>query len=157
MNQPQTPLSPVASINVASRVLTRLNDRRLRPLGLTFGQVPVLAALSQIDALPQKELVKLARIEQPSMAQLLARMERDGLVRRTPSPKDHRVSMISLTEACLAALPQALSALQETNSGALKGFSAQEVDLLQDMLDRVLTNLETDLTRSAAENDGNSR
>ncbi|MFI5519869.1 MarR family winged helix-turn-helix transcriptional regulator [Streptomyces platensis] len=64
--------------------VSRVNDRRLRPLGLTFAQMPVLAALSKADALSQKELAGLARIEQPSMAQLLARMDRDGLIRRTP-------------------------------------------------------------------------
>ncbi|WP_327235989.1 MarR family transcriptional regulator [Streptomyces sp. NBC_01317] len=153
MNEPPTHATPAASINIASRTLARLNDRRLRPLGLAFGQVPVLAALGQGEALPQKELVKLARIEQPSMAQLLARMERDGLIRRTPSTQDRRVSMISLTETGLATLPQVLAALHETNSHALRGFSDLETEVLQSLLDRLLANLDADLDRGPQEPD----
>ncbi|MFG2721741.1 MarR family winged helix-turn-helix transcriptional regulator [Streptomyces sp. NPDC048416] len=136
--------APAALINIASRSLSRINDRRLRPLGLTFAQMPVLAALSKTDALSQKELAVLARIEQPSMAQLLARMERDGLVRRTPDPHDRRVSLISLSETGLAKLTRVQSALFETNDQALRGFSAEEVDLLVALLRRLVTNLEED-------------
>ncbi|WP_222441153.1 MarR family winged helix-turn-helix transcriptional regulator [Streptomyces qinzhouensis] len=140
------PTSPPASlINTAARVLARLNDRRLRPLGLTFGQMPVLAALKQGGPLSQKELARLARIEQPSMAQLLARMERDGLVERTPDPADRRVSLIALTDKGLAKQPQAYSTLLDTNNRALDGFSAQEVEVLQTLLGRLLANLDAEL------------
>ncbi|MFE9413215.1 MarR family winged helix-turn-helix transcriptional regulator [Streptomyces sp. NPDC006704] len=136
--------APAALVNIASRALSRINDRRLRPLGLTFAQMPVLAALSKTDALSQKELAALARIEQPSMAQLLARMDRDGLIRRTPDQHDRRVSLISLSETGLAKLTQVRSALFETNDQALRGFSAEEVDLLVALLGRLVTNLEED-------------
>ncbi|MEV5281355.1 MarR family transcriptional regulator [Streptomyces sp. NPDC051994] len=143
--------APAALINIASRALSRINDRRLRPLGLTFAQMPVLAALSKADALSQKELAALARIEQPSMAQLLARMERDGLIRRTAAQHDRRVSLISLTEAGLAKLTRVRSALLETNDQALRGFSAEETDLLVDLLRRLVANLEENPADSASD------
>jgi DNA-binding MarR family transcriptional regulator len=87
-------------------------------------------------------LAVLARVEQPSMAQLLTRMDRDGLIRRTPTEHDRRVSLISLTENGLAKLAQVSSALFETNDQALRGFSAEEVDVLVDLLKRLLANLE---------------
>jgi DNA-binding MarR family transcriptional regulator len=141
--------APAALINIASRALTRVNDQRLRPLGLTFAQMPVLAALSKADALSQKELAVLARIEQSSMAQLLARMDRDGLIRRGPAQHDRRVSLISLTETGQAKLAQVRSALLETNDEALKGFTAEEVDLLLDLLRRLVANLEENPAGSA--------
>lgn len=142
MKNPRFESAPAALVNLASRALSRVNDRRLRPLGLTFAQMPVLAALSKTDALSQKELAALARIEQPSMAQLLARMERAGLIRRTPSEHDRRVSLISLTETGLAKLARVHSALFETNDQALRGFSAEEVDLLVGLLRRLVANLD---------------
>ncbi|WP_369192557.1 MarR family winged helix-turn-helix transcriptional regulator [Streptomyces sp. R08] len=141
-----TPSSPPTTlVNTAARVLARINDRRLRPLGLAFGQVPVLAALGQGGPLSQKELARLARIEQPSMAQLLARMERDGLVERAPDPNDRRVSLISLTAEGQAKLPLAHSALLGTNNRALDGFSPEEVDVLHGLLGRFLANLDAEL------------
>ncbi|SEP20494.1 MarR family winged helix-turn-helix transcriptional regulator [Amycolatopsis saalfeldensis] len=142
MPHPRIDSAPAALINIASRALTRVNDQRLRPLGLTFAQMPVLVALSKADALSQKELAVLARIEQPSMAQLLARMDRDGLIRRGPARHDRRVSLISLTEDGRAKLAQVNSALFETNDQALKGFSAGETDLLLDLLRRLVANLD---------------
>ncbi|OXM45155.1 MarR family winged helix-turn-helix transcriptional regulator [Amycolatopsis alba] len=144
MTLPRFDNAPAAWINIASRALSRINDQRLRPLGLTFAQVPVLGALSKADALSQKDLAALAKVEQSSMAQLLARMDRDGLIRRTPAEHDRRVSLISLTENGLAKLAQVHSALLETNDQALKGFSAEEVDRLVVQLKRLVANLEED-------------
>ncbi|WP_199192976.1 MarR family winged helix-turn-helix transcriptional regulator [Amycolatopsis sp. BJA-103] len=76
------------------------------------------------------------------MAQLLARMDRDGLVRRTPAEHDRRVSLISLTESGRAKLTQVHSALFETNDQALQGFSADDVALLLDLLRRLVANLD---------------
>ena len=143
MTHPESKAPPAALINSASRALTRLNDRKLKPLGLTYGQMPVLVALGTGNALSQKELARLARIEQPSMAQLLSRMERDGLVTRTPDPVDGRVSLISLTGQAKAKLTLARAALEDTNGQALAGFGGQEVEVLRNLLARFLANLET--------------
>ncbi len=74
--------------------------------------------------------------------QLLARMDRDGLIRRTPAEHDRRVSLISLTETGRAKLTQVRSALFETNDQALRGFSTDEVALLLDLLRKLVTNLD---------------
>ena len=67
-------------INRLARLSFRWTEERFQPLGLSTGQVPVLYALKDGASLTQKELARLVRIEQPTMAQLLSRMERDGLV-----------------------------------------------------------------------------
>ncbi len=79
------------------------------------------------------------------MAQLLARMERDGLVERAPDPNDRRVSLISLTAEGQTKLPLAHSALLDTNNRALDGFSSEEVDVLHGLLRRFLANLDAEL------------
>lgn len=55
-------------------------------LGLAIARVPVLYALKDGAHSTQTELAKMAHIEQPTMAQLLGRMERDGLIGRTANP-----------------------------------------------------------------------
>ena len=66
---------PTLLINHYGRLLTRQADERLKTIGLTASQLPVLAALKDGSALTQRELAEAAGVEQPSMAQLLARME----------------------------------------------------------------------------------
>jgi DNA-binding MarR family transcriptional regulator len=92
-------------------------------------------------ALTQKELARVVRIEQPTMAQLLSRMERDGLIRRTDCPGDKRSSLISLTPLALKKLPLAGAILSEGNKEALKGFTDREITTLSKLLLRAVRNL----------------
>jgi MarR family transcriptional regulator, transcriptional regulator for hemolysin len=129
-------------INRAARMLARAMESRFHPLGLAVAQIPVLAALKDGSSLPQKQLAKLAQIEQPTMAQLLARMERDGLIERTPDENDRRSSLITLSGNAIKKLPKARALLLEGNAEALKGFSEREIATLSRLLMRVLLNLE---------------
>src|SRR5690349_1750469 len=89
--------SPTFWINHASRMLMREFEQRLRPLDFGMAYLPVAVALEGGAALPQKDLAERARVEQPTMAALLTRMARDGLISRAPHPTDKRAALISLT------------------------------------------------------------
>ncbi len=75
------------------------------------------------------------------MAQLLARMERDGLVQREPDPSDGRSSLISLTDHAMSLLAPGRRVLSQGNREALAGFDQSEIDLLVSMLRRVIANV----------------
>ncbi|WP_407728755.1 MarR family winged helix-turn-helix transcriptional regulator [Pseudomonas helleri] len=133
---------PAPLINMAARSFSRLGERRLKSLGLNVAQVPVLYLLRNGEALSQKSLAQLTRVEQPSMAQTLVRMEREGLIQRTPAPDDRRSQLISLTGAALAKLPAAREALDAGSSRALEGFSDAEAATLLALLRRLNQNLD---------------
>ncbi len=88
--------TPTLWINHASRLLMRHFEERLRPLDFGMAYLPVAIALEENGALPQRQLAEHAHVEQPTMAALLVRMERDGLISREPHPSDKRSSLISL-------------------------------------------------------------
>jgi DNA-binding MarR family transcriptional regulator len=69
-------------------------------------------------------------------------MERDKLVRRTPDPRDGRVSLFSLTETALAKLPAAREALAAGSQDVLAGFSTAEVETLLSLMRRLNDNLD---------------
>ena len=48
--------------NWAARLFARAMDRRLKAIGMSSGQMPVLFALGDGGALPQKRLAELAAI-----------------------------------------------------------------------------------------------
>ncbi|TXI02627.1 MAG: MarR family transcriptional regulator [Rhizobium sp.] len=142
--------APAPLINMASRSFARLGERRVKALGFNIGQLPVLYMLRDGAQMSQKDLAKFATIEQPSMAQMLARMERDGLIRRTPDPADGRSSLVSLTEAARERLPAARKALDEGREAVLAGFSADEIQTLL----RLMRRLNQNLDGMVAEEDG---
>jgi MarR family transcriptional regulator, transcriptional regulator for hemolysin len=133
--------TPGHLINRTAKLLTRWGDARFQALGLAIAQLPVLYALKDGSPLTQKELAGIAQIEQPTMAQLLSRMERDGLLCRTQNAEDKRSSLISLTPLALKKLPKARSVLRQGNREALQGFSDREIATLNKLLIRVIHNL----------------
>lgn len=134
--------TPGHLISLAARGFARLSELRLKPLGFGVGYLPVLVVLRDGRAETQRDLAKIVRIEQPSMAQMLSRMERDGLIRRTPDPTDGRSSLISLTETAQTRLPDACATLFQGNADALEGFTEDETAQLISLLDRLISNLD---------------
>lgn len=144
--------TPGHLVSLASRGFVRLSESRLKPIGFGVGHLPVLVALRDGQASTQRDLARLARIEQPPMAQMLARMERDGLIKRTRDPADGRSALIKLTPAAESRLPDALAVLLQGNRDALRGFREPEVAQLVALLKRVIANLD-DLAREKNESD----
>ena len=124
------------------RALTRIGDARLRAVGLATAQLPVLSMLRGGISLSQTELARRAKVEQPSMAQLLVRMERDGLIRRNPDPSDRRTSLITLTEEAERRLPAGRAILHQANAELTRGFSAEDIRHFLELLGRVLENVD---------------
>ncbi|MDL2408057.1 MarR family transcriptional regulator [Rhizobium calliandrae] len=135
-------LTPGHLISLAARGFARLSEARLKPLGFGVGHLPVLVALQNGKASTQRELARFAKVEQPPMAQMLARMERDGLIERTPHPDDGRSSRIVLTKAAQARMPDAIETLFKGNRDAMDGFTKQESAQLVALLTRLLANLD---------------
>ena len=133
---------PSHYISRIARGMTRIGDVRLKALGFATAQLPVLTALRDGAKWSQGELARWAKVEQPTMAQLLARMERDGVVRREPDPSDRRASLISLTEEARARLPEGRAILEQGNKDMTAGLSEAEVATLVSLLERVLANVE---------------
>lgn len=134
--------TPGHLVSVAARGFARLSEARLKPLGFGVGHLPVLVALRDGRASTQRDLARFAKIEQPPMAQMLARMERHGLIRREPDPADGRSSRITLTEIAEARLPDAIAILLQGNQEVLCDFTDEEAGLLIALLRRLIANLD---------------
>lgn len=113
-------------INHIARIFARGLTERIRPLGLTTGTFPALLELWETDGLTQKQLVERLDIEQATMANTLARMERDGLILRKKDLSDGRVQRIWLTEQARGLRDPAITAAIEENAFELAGLSADE-------------------------------
>lgn len=134
--------TPGHLISLAARGFARLSELRLKPLGFGVGHLPVLVALQDGQVQSQRSLARFARIEQPSMAKMLDRMERDGLISRTPDPVDRRSSQIALSPSARTRLPEACAVLFEGNREVLNGFTVEEEKQLVALLTRLIVNLD---------------
>src|ERR1700754_2809691 len=110
--------------NRAARLFVRALARRLR--NGSAGQMPVFLALMDGSAYTQTELARLASVEQPTMANTLGRMERDGLIAREPDPDDRRSSLVSLNKLGRKRAAEAMEVALEVNEAAFAPLSATE-------------------------------
>ncbi|MDC9824027.1 MarR family transcriptional regulator [Devosia sp. ZB163] len=127
--------------NWAARLFARSLERRI---GTGSGPMPVFFALQDGSTMTQKELVQVAAVEQPTMANTLNRMERDGLIVRTPDPDDRRSARIALTPLGLERAEAAFRAAVEVNDIATSALRPEERPAFHDMLRRVVSALERD-------------
>ena len=105
--------------NWAARLFARAIDQRLKAAGVSSGHMPVFFALAGEPALTQKELARLAAIEQPTMAATLARMERDGLIERRADPTTGAAAFVSLSAKARRKAELVTQAIAEINGQAL--------------------------------------
>ncbi len=131
---------PTLVVGRLGALLLKLSDERLRLAGITAAQLPVLVALKHGEQRTQGELARMAGVEQPSMAQLLARMERDGLIKRERAAADKRSAAISLTDQALALLEPGREALRGVDQQVCAGLQPEEQQLLLGLLERMIAN-----------------
>ncbi len=118
--------------------------RRIAPEGLAPAQYMALLELWEEDGLTQSVLMQRLDIEQATMANTLARMERDGLITRRPHPQDGRARSVWLTDRARALREPAAAAALAQNDEALAGLSEQERAQFIDMMRRVIAALRRD-------------
>ena len=128
--------------NWAARLFVRAIERRLS--GGNAGPMPVFLALSDGRAMTQTALAQQASVEQPTMARTLSRMERDGLIARTPDPNDRRSALVRLTEFGRTRADQAFASALEVNGIAAGALSEAELATYLELVRRIVAALERD-------------
>lgn len=113
-------------VNHMARLFAAALTERIKPLGLSTGQFPILLQLWSKEGLTQKQLVERLDLEQATVANTLTRMERDGLIERKAHPQDGRAQRIFLTKKARALEAPATAAAQEVNRIALSGLTAPD-------------------------------
>ncbi len=135
-------------VNHVARQLARALHDRIAPLGVVPGQFAQLLALYESDGITQQELCEIVGIEQPTMANTLGRMERDGLIERRPHPSDRRKQLIYLTDKARALESPLTGAAESVNALATAGLSKTERSTLMRLIATVRANLD-ESTRSS--------
>ncbi len=128
--------------NHLARLFARALQARIKPLGLSTGTFPALLVLWEGDGLTQRELIERLDIEQPTMANTLTRMERDGLIQRRQDPTDGRAQRIWLTEQARALEGVATAAAEAVNAQALAGLAAEERVVFLGLIRKVIAGLQ---------------
>jgi DNA-binding MarR family transcriptional regulator len=123
------------------RAMRRALMARLAPLGITYPQFQVLNALCQEDNVSQIALAGRVNMDKTSLARMLDRMERAGLIRRSVDPANSRANIVALTRKGQRLQAQALPLRRVVLNQAGQGLGEKEVAELKRCLNLIYDNL----------------
>ena len=127
-------------VYTAQKALARSLDITLAPFGITSGQWNALNQLDEHGAMTQRDLAELLRKEPATVARLLDRLVKRGLVQRKPHPKDRRANIVENTPDASKLLVEIQPAVVARASQIAEGISDDDLAVFFDVLDRVRHN-----------------
>jgi DNA-binding MarR family transcriptional regulator len=125
---PADAMAAVTSIMRAQQILLAGLDGLLRPHGLTFARYEalVLLAFSRRGALPLRVIGERLMVHPTSVTNTVDRLERDGLVRRRPNPRDGRGTLAEITESGREVMTRSTADLMAARFG-MAGYDPLEL------------------------------
>jgi DNA-binding MarR family transcriptional regulator len=130
MQKPATAPNTVAVADALRPVLLRVGRelrREARAVGISPEQVSLLVGIKYAPGIGIRDLATHERISAPALTKHVDRLERDGLVVRTPSPDDGRRVGLALTEEGQRVLRRVRSQRTAWLASRLRGLDADEL------------------------------
>lgn len=125
----------------AAHLIERAVNAELAPHGITYPQCQVLGWLAHDGELNQCELAARMRIEPPTLAGILDRMEKRGWVERVPSATDRRKKIVRPGETARPVWNTIVQCAHAVRARAVRGLSPEQIRVLFETLDAIQHNL----------------
>jgi DNA-binding MarR family transcriptional regulator len=131
------PKTQIDTLSIADRLrpvllqVGRELRREAREVGISPEQVSLLVAIKYAPGIGVRELAARERVSPPAMSNHVDRLERDGLVSRTPSASDRRRVGLTLTDEGQRMLRRVRSRRTAWLATRLRGLSADELDAVE--------------------------
>jgi homoprotocatechuate degradation regulator HpaR len=110
----------------------------LREHGLSDQQWRVLRVLGELGVVETGRVAREAFILGPSLTGVLARMERDGLIRRARDPADQRRTVVEATPKGTRMVQQLSESIEAHYAWMEKSLGKQKLSQLYVLLDEVI-------------------
>jgi MarR family transcriptional regulator for hemolysin len=143
MRPPRIPVG--LHLNQAARTISRAFDEALAEAG---GSMPLWLVLLNLKANPrgsQREIAEAIGVTEATLTHHLNAMDTGGLITRRRDPANRRVHLLEMTESGEATFMRLRAAAVEFDRRLRRGLTAEEIERLQGLLDRLAGNVGTDV------------
>lgn len=121
--------------------MVRMVDAELKMLGITSAQLSPLLIMARRGPTNQRDLVRESAIAQPAMASSLGILLDAGFISRQHDADDRRARVFDLTAKGRTIIAAATPILRECNTRATKRLSADERQMLVQLMQKVVETL----------------
>jgi DNA-binding MarR family transcriptional regulator len=112
-------------------VIGRLNRLIRASAGdLTQSQLSALSSITQLGPVRSGDLARIESVTAPSMTRLIAGLEAEGLVQRTPDPIDGRAALLRATPAGEEAVLRTRAARSRKLAALLASLDGRDLETL---------------------------
>ena len=137
-------LGALRRITGSQRLDRLIAERSGVPIG--FAAVAVLGHVIESGPLRMSELAEVGRVHPAALTRQVQALEAEGYVARSVDPDDGRAWVVEATRSGRAAHQRVERVNDEIMAGQLDDWSADDLDRLADVLDRLITDLRADPT-----------
>ena len=116
-------------------------EKLLSGLKLYRGQAPMLLILSEKDGLTQKEIAEKMKIKPSTVAIMVRRMRKRGLIITQRDEKDRRFSKVYLTDEGKKFICKLKKIFKQLEEECFSNFTEEEKEILKNYLERIRDNL----------------
>ena len=124
------------------RLHRNILDHKLKEFNIYRSQHQLLRYLLDVNTLPsQKELADKLDITAAAVATTIKKMEKEGLVKKTPSKQDNRSNLINITAEGKKIMFQTRQMFDLSDQDVIQGISKEELDIAFKVLRKMEDNL----------------
>ena len=134
--------SPIHLLHRAGQCAADIFAMELADLDLTPRQFAVLLTVSQREGLSQTDLVEITGIDRSTLADIVRRMLKKGLLQRRRTREDARAYAVRLTDEGLRVLSAARPKVEAVDARIVATLSAEQRTTLVDDLRTIVTALQ---------------
>jgi len=136
-------LKPIALLlRQIQGAMRRVTEEALRDSNLTAAQANVLTELAYGQARSNAELARLYSVTPQSMVEILASLERRGLISRSAKPNQGRAMPAELTKEGHSQLLSVHLAMRQVEQRLLNALSTADISQLRKLLEACLIGIE---------------
>src|SRR5215510_1938047 len=130
--------SPIHLLHRAGQCAGDIFQAEMKIEGLTPRQLAVLMTVSQNEGLSQTGLVERTGIDRSTLADIVRRMQRKGLLQRRRTKEDARAYAVKLTEEGRRVLRAADPAAKRVDERILQGVPGQQREQFMNELQSIV-------------------
>lgn len=139
-----------ALISITHRNRFIFLNNRLKPMGISAGQFPVLMLLYKEQNIMQETLVRHYHLDKGTIARAVKKLEDAGYIRRITDPDNRRAVRLFLTKKGERVAPVLQAIAQEWEELVCDGLSREEKETLNALLRAIAENSHMSIQNTGA-------
>ena len=128
-------------LTVVARLLRNRFDREVASLHVTRSQWTMIAVVARAPGATQRTIAEALEMSEASAGRLIDRLCAEGLLERQERYDDRRARAVYLTKAAEPLLAKLAEIARAGEQHLYRGFSHEELEALQNYLDRIYKNI----------------